>query len=145
MYGGAPLSCDTGSEGCGARFDEASTGRSGFPYTAGNAGAMSTGIERGQWKDLWEVSVTSEKKTGSSFRWEATIKPDGDPEKTEVRWYRWDREEEQWQFYEYNGPSRDELSEEAKETLGRVYGFIFRKVYEKERRESIERNADPEE
>ena len=106
---------------------------------------MSKGIESGQWKDLREVSVTSEKKTGSTFRWEATIRPDGDPEKTEVRWYRWDREEERWRFYGNDEPSGDELSEEAREKLGRVYGFILEKHHEGERRKSIERNAAPEE
>ena len=68
-------------------------------------------------KDLREVSVMSEKKTDSSFCWEATIKPDGSPEETEVRWYRRDSQEKQWQFCGNDGPSRDELSEEAKETL----------------------------
>jgi hypothetical protein len=40
------------------------------------ARAKLKGIERGEWKDLWELSVMSEKKTDSSFCWEATIKPD---------------------------------------------------------------------
>jgi len=40
----------------------------------------------------------SKKKTDSSFCWEATIKTDGNPEKTEVRWYRRESEEKQWQF-----------------------------------------------
>jgi len=87
----------------------------------------------------------TEKKTDSSFCWEATIKPNVSPEKTEVRWYRRDTEEKQSQVYGNNGPSRDELSEEAKETLGRVYSFIFRRIYEREWREAIERNEDPEE
>jgi hypothetical protein len=101
-------------------------------------------IERGEWKDLREASVMSEKKTDSSFCWQATIKPDVSPEKTEVRWYRRDREEKQSQVYGNDGPSRDELSEEAKETLGRVYDFILRRSYEKELRAAIERNYDPE-
>jgi hypothetical protein len=32
-------------------------------------------IERGEWNVLREVSVMSEKKTDSSFCWEATLKP----------------------------------------------------------------------
>ncbi len=87
----------------------------------------------------------NEKNTDSSFCWEATIKSDVSPEKTEVRWYRRDSEEKQWQFCGNDGPSWDELSEEAKQTLGRVYGFILRRIYEKERREAIERKVDPEE
>ena len=87
----------------------------------------------------------SEKKSDSSFCWEATIKPDGNPEETEVHWYRRDSEEKQWQFCGNDGPSWDELSEGAKETLGRVYGLILRGIYEKERREAIERTVDPEE
>jgi hypothetical protein len=106
---------------------------------------MQKGMERGEWRHLREVSVMSEKKTDSGFCWEATIKPDGNPEETEVRWYRRDSEEKQWQFCGNDGPSRDELSEEAKETLGRVYGFILSRFYEKERREATERNVDPEE
>lgn len=35
----------------------------------------------------------SEEKTGGDFRLEATIKPDRNSEETEVRWYKWDREE----------------------------------------------------
>ena len=62
-----------------------------------------------------------------------------------MRWYRRDSQEKQWQFCGNDGPSRDELSEEAKETLGRVYGFILSRFYEKERREATERNVDPEE
>ena len=85
-----------------------------------------------------------EKRADSRFCWQATIKPDVSPEKTEVRWYRRDTEEKQSQVYGNDGPSRDELSEEAKETLGRVYDFILRRSYEKERREAIERNYDPE-
>jgi hypothetical protein len=42
-----------------------------------------------------------------------------------VRWYRRVSEEKQWQSCGNDGPSSDELSEEAKETLGRVYGFIL--------------------
>src|SRR5215210_5551076 len=106
---------------------------------------MLKGTERGEWKVLREVSVMSEKKTDSSFCWEATLKPDVSPEKTEVRWHRRDTEEKQTQIYGNDGPSRDELTEEAKETLGRVYGFILRRIYEKERREAIERNVEPEE
>lgn len=48
-------------------------------------------------------------------------------------------------LYGNHGPSRDELSEEAKAMLGRVYGFILIGIYEKERRKAIERNVDPEE
>jgi hypothetical protein len=106
---------------------------------------MLRGIERREWKVLREVSVMNEKKADSSFCWEATIKPDVSPEKTEVRWYRRDSEEKQWQFCGNDGPSWDELSEDAKQTLGRVYGFVLRRIYEKERREAIERNVDPEE
>ena len=87
----------------------------------------------------------NEKNTDSSLCWEATLKPDVSPEKTEVRWYRRESEEKKWQFCGNDGPSRDELSEGAKETLGRVYGFILGRIYEKERREAIERNVDPEE
>ena len=87
----------------------------------------------------------SEKKIDSSFCWKATIKPDVSPEKTEVRWYRRDKEGKQSQVYGNDGSSRDELSEEAKEALGRVYGFILGRIYEKKRREAIERNVDPEE
>ena len=72
---------------------------------------MLKGIERGERKGLREVSVMSEKKTDSSFCWEATIKPDVSPEKTEVRWYRRDTEEKQSQVYGNDGPSQDELSE----------------------------------
>jgi|SRR5215208_646945 hypothetical protein len=86
---------------------------------------MRKGMERGEWKDLREVSVMSEKKTDSCFCWEATIKLDGNPKETEVRWYRRVSEEKQWQSCGNDGPSSDELSEEAKETLGRVYGFIL--------------------
>ena len=42
-------------------------------------------------------------------------------------------------------PSWEELSEEAKETLTRVYDFILRKSDEKERGEAIERGMDPRE
>ena len=62
-----------------------------------------------------------------------------------MRWQRRDTEGKQSQVYANDGPSRDELSEEAKEALGRVYGFILGRIYEKERREAIERNVDPEE
>jgi hypothetical protein len=86
---------------------------------------MLKGIERGEWNVLREVSVMSEKKTDSSFSREATIKPDVSPEKTEVRWYRRDTEGKKSQVYGNDGSSRDELSEEAKETLGRVFGFIL--------------------
>ena len=55
------------------------------------------------------------------------------------------RLQKQSQVYGNDGPSQDELSEEAKETLGRVYGFILSRFYEKERREATERNVDPEE
>ena len=58
---------------------------------------MLKGIERGERKGLREVSVMSEKKTDNSFCWEATIKPDVSPEKTEVRWYRRSGEEKQSQ------------------------------------------------
>jgi hypothetical protein len=105
---------------------------------------MSKGTEAGQ-REFSGVSVVSEEKTSGDFRWEATIRPDGDPEKTEVRWYRWDREVERWRFYGNDGPSGDELSEGAREKLGRVYGFILEKRHGRERRESIERNVDPEE
>ena len=110
----------------------------------GPTGAMSKGTEAGQ-REFSGVSVVSEEKTSGDFRWEATIRPDGHPEKTEVRWYRWDREVERWRFYGNDGPSGNELSEEAWEKLSRVYGFILEKHQERERRESIERNAAPEE
>lgn len=87
----------------------------------------------------------SEKKSDSSFCWEATIKPDGNPEETEVRWYRRDSEEKQWQFCGNGGPSWDELSEEAKRTLGRVYGFVLSSFRENERREATKQEVDPEE
>ena len=67
----------------------------------------------------------SEKRDRQRFCWEAAIKPDGSPEETEVRWYRRDSQEKQWQFCGNDGPSRDELSEEAKETLRpSLRGFI---------------------
>lgn len=67
---------------------------------------------------------------------------DRDLEKTEVRWYRWDREEKQLRFHGNNGPSWDDLSEEARDNLVRVYSFVLEKHREKERRGPIERNAD---
>ncbi len=42
-------------------------------------------------------------------------------------------------------PSRDELSEGAKDTLSRVYDLIFRGLYEKERGEAIGRGMNPQE
>jgi hypothetical protein len=64
---------------------------------------MQKGTERGEWKDLREVSVMSEKKTDSSFCWEATIKPDGSPKETEVRWYRRIRKRSSGSFAETMG------------------------------------------
>lgn len=65
----------------------------------------------------------ADEKTGSDFRWEATIKPGGELEKTEVRWYRWDKEEWPWEFYGNEGPSWDELSEGARKKLTEAYDF----------------------
>jgi hypothetical protein len=86
----------------------------------------------------------ADEKTGSDFRWEATIKPSGDPEKTRVRWYRWDKEEGRWEFYGNEGPSWDELSEGARKKLTQVYDFVLRSYYDKERHRAIERGMDPE-
>lgn len=86
----------------------------------------------------------SEKETGGDFRFEATLRPGEDPKEAETRWYRWDEEENRWELYGNHGPSWDELSEGARETLGRVYGFVLEKHREKELREAAGRDADPE-
>lgn len=83
------------------------------------------------------------KETGSGSRFKAIIKPGED--KTETRWYRWDKEEEQWEFYGNQPPSWDELSGEARDALARAHEFVLRSYYEKERRKAIERGMDPEE
>jgi hypothetical protein len=49
-----------------------------------------------------------EKRANSRFSWEATIKPDVSPQKTEVRWYRRDTEEEQ---YSQAGAARSHRAE----------------------------------
>jgi hypothetical protein len=89
--------------------------------------------------------VTDRQDKGSDFRFEATIKPDEDPKEAETRWYRWNKEERRWGFYGNEMPSWDELSERNKETFARVYDFIFRSYYEKERSKAIERGMDPQE
>jgi len=89
--------------------------------------------------------VTDRRNNGNDFRFETTIKPDEDPKEAETRWYRWNKEEKQWEFYSNEMPSWDELSERNKVTFARAYDFIFRKYYKKERSEAIERAMDPQE
>jgi hypothetical protein len=85
-----------------------------------------------------------DEKAGSDFRWEATIKPVEDLEKTEVRWHRWDKEKGRWEFYGNEGPSWDELSEGAKMKLTQVYDFVLKSHYERELRKAVERSLDHE-
>lgn len=89
--------------------------------------------------------MTKQGDVGSDFRFEATLKPDEDTKEAETRWYRWNKQEKQWEFYGNEMPSWDELSEGAKDTLVRVYDLIFRGHYGKERGEAIERGMNPEE
>jgi hypothetical protein len=89
--------------------------------------------------------VTDRRDNGNDFRFEATIKPDGNPQEAETHWHRWNKEEKRWEFYGNERPSWDELSERNKDTFARAYDFIFRKYYEKERGEAIERGIDPQE
>jgi hypothetical protein len=89
--------------------------------------------------------VTDRRDNCSDFRFEATIKPDEDPKEAETRWYGWNKEEKRWEFYSNETPSWGELSEGNKDIFARTYDFIFRKYYEKERSEAIERGMDPQE
>jgi hypothetical protein len=89
--------------------------------------------------------VTDRRDNGNDFRFEATIKPDENPQEAETHWHRWNKEEKRWEFYGNERPSWDELSERNKDTFARAYAFIFRKYYEKERGEAIERGIDPQE
>lgn len=86
----------------------------------------------------------TDERTGSGFRWEATIKPDEDTEKTEVRWYRWDEEGGRWEFYGNEGPSWEELPGGARKKLTEVYDFVLRSRHDKERHVPVERGLDPE-
>jgi hypothetical protein len=77
--------------------------------------------------------VADRGEAGSNFRFEVTIRADGDPTETETCWYRWDKDEKRWEFYGNEMPSWDDLSESNRDTLARVYDLIFRSHYRKER------------
>ena len=89
--------------------------------------------------------MTNRRDNGKDFHFKATIVPDEDPKEAETRWYRRNKEEGRWEFYGNEMPSWDEPSERNKNTFARAYDFIFRKYYEKERSEAIERGMDPQE